>query len=93
MSRRKKKYGNDDDNNDDDAQSLYRETFRCNICGAGADFIVQLELVKGRSSYNIMESINQIPFFLCNEHQYIYKRMQNDIELKDYFVETIKENQ
>ena len=88
MNGRKKKA--DDDN---DIQKLYREPFRCNICGEHADFIVQLELIKDRSNYNIIESINQIPFFLCNEHQYLYKRMQNNIELKDYFVETIKENQ
>ena len=90
MNGRKKKPAAADEN---DIQRLYREPFRCNICGAHADFIVQLELIKDRSNYNIMESINQIPFFLCNEHQYLYKRMQNNIELKDYFVETIKENQ
>ena len=88
MSGRKKK-----DGNDDDIQRLYREPFRCNICGAHADFIVQLELVKDRSNYSIIESVNQIPFFLCSHHQYLYKRMQNNIEPKDYFLETIKENQ
>jgi hypothetical protein len=81
------------DDNDKDVLRLYREPFRCNVCGAHADFIVQLELVKDKSNYNIIESINQIPFFLCNEHQYLYRRMQNNIELKDYFAETIKENQ
>jgi hypothetical protein len=81
------------DDNDNEVLRLYREPFRCNVCGAHADFIVQLELVKDKSNYNIIESINQIPFFLCNEHQYLYKKMQNNIELKDYFVETIKENQ
>jgi hypothetical protein len=34
-----------------------------------------------------------MPFFLCAEHEYLYKRMQNNIELKDYFAETIKEHQ
>jgi hypothetical protein len=81
------------DDNDNEVLRLYREPFRCNVCGAHADFIVQLELVKDKSNYNIIESINQIPFFLCNEHQYLYRRMQNNIELKDYFAETIKENQ
>ena len=90
MNGRKKKY---DDGNNNYVKRPYREPFRCNVCGAPADFIVQLELIKDRSNYNIIESINQIPFFLCNEHQYLYKKMQNNIELKDYFVETIKENQ
>jgi hypothetical protein len=81
------------DDNDNEVLRLYREPFRCNVCGAHADFIVQLELVKDKSNYNIIGSINQIPFFLCNEHQYLYRRMQNNIELKDYFAETIKENQ
>ena len=90
MSGRKKKTDNGVDN---DVQEFRRNLFRCNICGADADFIVQLELVKDRSNYNVLESINQIPFFLCNEHQYVYKRMQNNIELKDYFVETIREYQ
>jgi hypothetical protein len=90
VSGRKKIDHNETDN---DVQELHGNLFRCNICGAAADFIVQLELVKDRSNYNLLESINQIPFFLCNEHQYLYKKMQNNIELKDYFVETIKENQ
>jgi hypothetical protein len=81
----------DDDENEE--SSSHEELFRCNICGKDADFIVQLELIKERSNYNIVESVNQMPFFLCEEHEYLYKRMQNNIELKDYFVETIKENQ
>jgi hypothetical protein len=35
----------------------------------------------------------QMPFYLCTEHEYLYKKMQKDLELKDYFVETIKEHQ
>ncbi len=81
----------DDDENEESLS--HEELFRCNICGKDADFIVQLELIKERSNYNIVESVNQMPFFLCEEHEYLYKRMQNNIELKDYFVETIKENQ
>jgi hypothetical protein len=84
---------NDDNFTENDVQESCRELFRCNICGVDADFIVQLELLKDKSNYNILESINQIPFFLCSRHQYLYKRMQSNIELKDYFVETIKENQ
>jgi hypothetical protein len=65
---------------------------RCNICGEGADFVVQLELVrqfrKGGGS-----RLSQMPFYLCTEHEYLYKKMQKDLELKDYFVETIKEHQ
>ncbi len=65
------------------------EVLRCNICGGDADFIVQLELVKERSNYNVMESVNQMPFYLCKSHEYLYKKMQYNIELKDYFSETI----
>jgi hypothetical protein len=81
------------DDDEKEESSLHEELFRCNICGKDADFIVQLELIKERSNYNIVESVNQMPFFLCEEHEYLYKRMQNNIELKDYFAETIKENQ
>jgi hypothetical protein len=65
------------------------EVPRCNICGGDADFIVQLELVKERSNYNVMESVNQMPFYLCKSHEYLYKKMQYNIELKDYFSETV----
>jgi hypothetical protein len=34
-----------------------------------------------------------MPFYLCKHHEYVYKKMQRSIELKDYFSETIKENQ
>ena len=61
----------------------------CNICGGDADFIVQLELIKEQSNYNVMESVNQMPFYLCRSHEYLYKKMQYNIELKDYFSETI----
>ena len=67
--------------------------FRCNICGSGAAFVVQLELVKENSrKYDVLHS-QQMPFYLCKSHEYIYKKMQENIELKDYFAETIKENQ
>jgi hypothetical protein len=66
--------------------------FRCNICGSRADFVVQLELVKGNRKYNALHS-QQMPFYLCKHHEYVYKKMQRSIELKDYFSETIKENQ
>ncbi len=66
--------------------------FRCNVCGESADFVVQLELVKGSRQYNALHS-QQMPFYLCREHEYLYKKMQKSIELKDYFTETIKENQ
>jgi hypothetical protein len=65
------------------------QTLRCNICGGDADFIVQLELIKEQSNYNVMESVNQMPFYLCRTHEYLYKKMQYNIELKDYFSETI----
>jgi hypothetical protein len=66
--------------------------FRCNICGETADFIVQLELVSEGGRYGAPRS-QQMPFYLCADHEYLYKKMQKDLELKDYFVETIKENQ
>lgn len=91
MGRRKK--ADDDHHVENEDISSQEESFRCNICGKDADFIVQLELIKERSNYNIVESVNRMPFFLCKEHEYLYKRMQNNIELKDYFAETIKENQ
>ena len=71
----------------------YYEVFRCNICGQNADFVVQLELVKERSNYNIVESVNQMPFYLCETHEYLYKKMQSNIELKNYFLETLRQNQ
>ena len=87
-------YSDDDVGHNDDS---YRRPddpgFKCNICGSEADFIVQLEIVKERSNYNIMESVNQMPFYLCKSHEYVYKKMQNNIDLKDYFSETVKENQ
>lgn len=66
--------------------------FNCNICGEIADFVVQLELVKGSKKYNSLQK-QQMPFYLCKSHEYVYKKMQKSIELKDYFMETIKENQ
>ena len=66
--------------------------FRCNICGCGADFVVQLELATGDKKRGKRDA-NQMPFYLCAQHEYLYKKMQKDLELKDYFVETIKENQ
>lgn len=85
------------DNNATDEErfgiSLDDEALRCNICGRDADFIVQLELIKERSNYNIIESLNQMPFYLCKSHEFLYKRMRSNIELQDYFPETIKENQ
>jgi len=66
--------------------------FKCNICGNGADFVVQLELVRGSRKYNALHT-QQMPFYLCKSHEYVYKKMQQSIELKDFFAETIKENQ
>lgn len=71
----------------------YNENLRCYICGQDADFVVQLELVKERSNYNVMESLSQMPFYLCKSHEFLYNRMCGNIELKDFFPETIKHNQ
>ena len=53
---------------------------------------MQLELVKGNRKYNTLHT-EQMPFYLCRSHEYVYKKMQRSIELKDYFTETIRENQ
>jgi hypothetical protein len=66
--------------------------FKCNICGNRADFVVQLELVKQERLYHGLHS-EQMPFYLCRSHEYVYKKMQQNIDLKDYFPETIRENQ
>jgi hypothetical protein len=66
--------------------------FKCNICGNKADFLVQLELVKQDRRYHGLHC-QQIPFYLCKNHEYVYKNMQQNIDLKDYFPETIRENQ
>ena len=66
--------------------------FKCNICGDRADFVVQLQLVKQKRRYNGLHP-QQMPFYLCENHEYVYKKMQQDIDLKDYFPETIRENQ
>ncbi len=65
---------------------------RCNVCGCRADYIVQLELIREGRKYGILRT-QQMPFYLCGSHEYLYKKMQSDLELKNYFVETIKENQ
>ena len=66
--------------------------FRCNICGDRADFVIKLELARVNINHDSLRS-QQMPFYLCGAHEYLYKRMQKDLELKDYFVETIKESQ
>jgi hypothetical protein len=66
--------------------------FKCNICGNKADFVVQLELVKQERRYYGLHC-QQMPFYLCKNHEYVYKNMQQNIDLKDYFPETIRENQ
>ena len=66
--------------------------FRCNICGTRAEFLVQLELVKQKRGYDALQS-SEMPFYLCKEHEYVYKKMQHNIDLEDYFPETIRENQ
>jgi hypothetical protein len=81
------------DKSDENVENPNYDVFRCNICGEDADFVVQLELVKERSNYNIIESVNQMPFYLCETHEYLYKKMQNNIDLKNYFLETLRENQ
>ena len=42
--------------------------------------------------YNALHT-EQMPFYLRGAHEYAYKKMQSSIELKDYFRETIGENQ
>lgn len=66
--------------------------FKCNICGIRAEFVVELELGRGSRAYNAVHA-QVMPFYLCKSHEYVYKKMQRSIELKDYFSETIRENQ
>ena len=42
--------------------------------------------------YNALHT-EQMPFYLCGAHEYVYKKIRSSIELKDYFRETIRENQ
>lgn len=74
-------------------QTSTEDLFRCNICGKNAEYVIQLELVKERSNYNIIEPDDHMPFYLCKIHEYVYKKMRTSIELKNYFEETIKLNQ
>jgi hypothetical protein len=66
--------------------------FKCNICGTRAEFLVQLELVKQKWGNYVLHS-QEMPFYLCKDHEYVYKKMHHNIDLKDYFPETIRENQ
>src|SRR5438105_14610729 len=66
---------------------------RCNICVDAAEFIVQLELIRKRGSYNRLLHSHEMPFYLCGGHEYLYEKMRANVELKDYFTETIRENQ
>jgi len=59
---------------------------------ATKETVVQLELVMMNMKYNALHT-EQIPFYLCGAHEYVYKKLQSSIELKDYFRETIRENQ
>jgi hypothetical protein len=38
--------------------------FKCNICGVRAEFVVQLEPVRGNRKYNALHT-EQMPFYLC----------------------------
>jgi len=49
-------------------------------------------LTKGRKKYNALHA-PQTLFYLRKAHEYIHRKMQRSIELKDYFTETIKECQ
>ncbi len=68
----------------------YFNEFKCYICGDTADFIVHLELIKDQTNYSLLESLNQIPFYLCSNHEFVYNQMKSNVELKLYFVETLK---
>lgn len=75
-----------------EVEGYCQEAFKCNVCGCLADYVVHLELVKERSTYNIMQSLSQMPFYLCKGHEHLYKRMQGNLDLKQYFSETINGN-
>ena len=60
------------------------------FAGQTAEYIIHLGSVKERSNYTIMESDENMPFYLCKVHEYVYKKMRTSIDLKDYFDETIR---
>ena len=53
--------------------------------------LVQLELVMVNMKYNALHT-EQMTFYLCGAHEYVYKKIRSSIELKDYFRKTIREN-
>jgi len=57
--------------------------FQC-INGNRADFVVQLELAKGNMRCNALRT-EQMSFYLCGAHEYLYKKMQSSIEFKGLF--------
>ena len=59
---------------------------------ATEETVVQLELVMMNMKYNALHT-EQMTFYLCGAHEYVYKKIRSSIELKDYFRKTIGENQ
>ena len=79
-----------DNSGKDDSGPVLFDDVRCYICGETADFVVHLELIKNGSNYSILESLNQVPFYLCKYHEFVYNKMKKNIDLKMYFDETLK---
>lgn len=64
------------------------DLIKCNICGKDADFQVEMELVWDRSDYYRLANAKVCLFYLCKTHEYLYDRMQHNVELTQYFNET-----
>ena len=67
------------------------ERASCNVCGKAAEFVVLLELVKPDKRGLVVDA-EQMPFYLCESHEYLYQKMRRAVDLKDYFTETLHEN-
>jgi hypothetical protein len=59
--------------------------------GTGPTLSFSLSL-SSKKGYTMLYS-QQMPFYLCKDHEYVYKKMQQNIDMKNYFPETIRENQ
>lgn len=57
----------------------------CNICGKQPEFSILLTITKDG------EESDDNAFYLCEEHEFVYKRMQKGmISIERYFPETLE---
>jgi len=69
------------------------DNYNCNICGKEADFEVEMELIRISDIIrNPIKTQNVIPFYLCMQHEYLYKHMMDNVEITEYFSETLDTN-